>query len=373
MSWDKIPKILCVLGVSLCASLPAYGLQVVSIADVVEKVLPGVVNIRTRDNLHSAKGEDSAREIQSDKNSGNTLDPFFKLFVAPQEIIKQELPRSRGSGFFFQNTSFVVTNFHVVKDAVSIEVVPSNQKWGLRAKLVGFNKQADLALLKLDNSWPRARVLKFGSSSKARIGEAVFAIGNPFGFGHTVTSGLLSAKGRTIGEGPYDNFLQTDAAINPGNSGGPLFNFKGEVIGINTALLSDARGISFAIPTDVAKPLLDSLRRPAGMMKLSWIGVNLTNMTAESAGAESFGIKVQHVIEGSPAEKAGLMAGDILVAANGKRVLDVSTFQIIMASLIPGSKLDVRVFRKEKTEQVEIVLGRMPREFLAEKNKSSLY
>jgi serine protease Do len=366
-------KMLLAVGVFIGAPAPAYAIQVVSIADVVEKVLPGVVNIRTRDNLHGAKGEDSAREIPSDKSGAESLDPFFKLFVAPLEVVKKELPRSRGSGFFFQSSSFVVTNFHVVKDAVSIEVVPANQKWGLRAKLVGFNKQADLALLKLDNPWPRARVLKFGSSSKARIGEGVFAIGNPFGFGHTVTSGLLSAKGRTIGEGPYDNFLQTDAAINPGNSGGPLFNLRGEVIGINTALLSDARGISFAIPTDVAKPLLENLRRPAGLAKLSWIGVNLTNMSGETSGNESFGIKVQHVIEGSPAEKAGLVAGDILVAANGRRILDVAAFQNLMASLNPGSKMDLRVFRKEKTDQVELVLGRLPREFLAEKNKTNLY
>ena len=364
---------LFVAGELFGAPAPAFAIQVVSIADVVERVLPGVVNIRTRDNLHGAKGEDSAREIQSDKSGAAGLDPFFKLFVAPLEVVKQELPRSRGSGFFFQNPSFVVTNFHVVKDAVSIEVVPANQKWGLRAKLVGFNKQADLALLKLDNPWPRARVLKFGSSSKARIGEGVFAIGNPFGFGHTVTSGLLSAKGRTIGEGPYDDFLQTDAAINPGNSGGPLFNLKGEVIGINTALLSDARGISFAIPTDVARPLLENLRRPAGLAKMSWIGVNLTNMSGETGNSESFGIRVQHVVEGSPAEKAGLISGDIFVAANGRRIFDVAAFQNLMASLNPGSKLDLRVFRKEKTDQVELVLGRLPREFLAEKNKSSLY
>jgi serine protease Do len=354
-------------------SSAARGQQVISIADVVEKVMHGVVNVRTQDNLHSAKGEDSAREVQSGHKSAVALDPFFKLFVAPSEVIGQEQPRSRGSGFFFQSPSFVVTNYHVVRSAVAIEVVPANQQWGLPAKLVGFNQQADLALLKLERPWSRAKVLRFGSSSRARIGEPVFAIGNPFGFGHTVTSGLLSAKGRTIGEGPYDDFLQTDAAINPGNSGGPLFNIKGEVIGINTALLSDARGISFAIPTDVAKPILETLRRPAGLAKLSWLGVNLANLATQKSGGESFGIKVQHVFAGSPAEKAGLAAGDIVVSANGQRVLDVADFHGVMNKIRPGQRMQLKVFREDKTDQVDLVVGRLPREFLTEKNKSIHY
>lgn len=367
-------RIFLVLAIISPASVrSAQAFQVVSIADVVERVLPGVVNIRTRDRLHNGKGEDSAREVSGDRKSAEALDPFFKLFVAPLEVIQQELPRSRGSGFFFHSPSFVVTNYHVVKSAMSIEVVPANQKWGLSAKLVGFNQQADLALLKLDNPWPKARVLKFGNSQKSRIGESVFAIGNPFGFGHTVTSGLLSAKGRTIGEGPFDNFLQTDAAINPGNSGGPLFNVKGEVIGINTALLSDARGISFAIPTDVAKPILDTLRKPAGMAKLSWLGINLANLSPDKVTSESFGIKIQHVIEESPAQKAGLRQGDILVAANGRRILDVGDFQNLMNSVRPGQVLQLRVFRTEKTDQIELTVGRMPREYLSEQNKSNLY
>jgi serine protease Do len=256
---------------------------------------------------------------------------------------------------------------------MSIEIVPANQKWGLSAKLVGYNQQADLALLKLDNPWSKARVLKFGNSQKSRIGEAVFAIGNPFGFGHTVTSGLLSAKGRTIGEGPFDNFLQTDAAINPGNSGGPLFNVKGEVIGINTALLSDARGISFAIPTDVAKPILDTLRKPAGMAKLSWLGINLANLLPDKVTSETFGVRIQHVIGESPAQKAGLRQGDILVAANGRRILDVGEFQNLMNSVRPGQVLQLRVFRREQTDQVDLTVGRLPREYLSERNKTNLY
>lgn len=366
----------CGLLVGLLIAAPsssALALQVVSIADVVERVLPGVVNIRTRDNAHSGKSEDSAREVRTDKQSAVGADPFFKLFVAPLEVVKQEMPRSRGSGFFFHSPSFVVTNYHVVKDAISIEVVPANQKWGLSAKLVGFNKQADLALLKLENPWSKARVLKFGSSQKVRIGESVFAIGNPFGFGHTVTSGLLSAKGRTIGEGPFDDFLQTDAAINPGNSGGPLFNIKGEVIGINTALLSDARGISFAIPTEVARPILESLRKPAGLAKMSWLGVNLTNLSPDKGSGESFGLRIQHVIEGSPAAAAGLVSGDVLVAANGRRILDVGDFNRMMSSVAPGQKLRLKVFRREQTDDVEILVGRMPREYLTERNALSVY
>jgi serine protease Do len=362
-----------VTAVCLAAVARAQAQHVISIADVVERVMHGVVNVRTQDKPHSAKGEDSAREIPAEKKSPLALDPFFKLFVAPAEVLGQPQPRSRGSGFFFQSSSFVVTNYHVVSSAESIEVVPANQQWGLPAKLVGFNKQADLALLRLDRPWPRAKVPKFGSSEKARIGEPVFAIGNPFGFGHTVTSGLLSAKGRTIGEGPYDDFLQTDAAINPGNSGGPLFNIRGEVIGINTALLSDARGISFAIPTDVAKPLLETLRRPAGLAKMSWLGINLTNLGSRRENEGALGIKIQNVFSGSPAEKAGLAAGDIVVAANGQRVLDVSDFHGLMNKTRPGQKIQLKVFRRDKTDQVDLVAGKLPREFMTEKNKSIHY
>lgn len=345
---------------------------VVSVADVVEKVIPGVVNVRTRDKRQTGRGQDAARNVTNGEQQQNTsdLDPFFKLFVSPSEAMTQESPRSRGSGFFFFNQSFVVTNYHVVKDAETIEVVPANEKWGLRAKLVGFHQQADLALLKLDNPWSRARVLKLGRSSRARIGDGVFAIGNPFGFGHTVTAGLLSAKGRTIGAGPYDDFLQTDAAINPGNSGGPLFNFKGEVIGINTALLSDARGISFAIPTDVAEPILENLRRPSGVAKMSWLGLNLVNLkksSFEKSDHESFGIKIQNVVTESPAEKAGLVEGDIIVAANGHRILTVSDFQKIMTRQRPGQRLKIKVFREEKTDQIDLVVGQLPREFFSGK------
>lgn len=206
----------------LMCSLPSVArpAQIVSIAHVVSRVLPGVVNIRTIDNITASSNEGGTREVPQDPRAAAEMDPFFKLFVSPLEVIQKELPRSRGSGFFFKNSSFVVTNYHVVKDAQSIEVVPAHERWGLSAKLIGMNKQADLALLKLDNPWPKARPLRFADSRKARIGDPVFAIGNPFGYGHTVTTGIVSAKGRTIGEGPFDDFLQTDAAINPGNSGG---------------------------------------------------------------------------------------------------------------------------------------------------------
>jgi serine protease Do len=358
----------------LCASSGlASSAQVVSIADVVDRVLPGVVNIRTRDKLESIKTENAGREIPSDGRSPAASDPFFKLFVSPLEMIQKEIPRSRGSGFFYQSNSFVVTNYHVVKDAQSIEVVPAHERWGLSAKLIGMNKQADLALLKLENPWPKARPLKFASSGKVRIGDGVFAIGNPFGYGHTVTSGILSAKGRTIGEGPFDDFLQTDAAINPGNSGGPLFNLKGDVIGINTALLSDARGISFAIPTEVARPILDALRRPIGLSKMVWFGLGLSNVRPEGANSESVGLLVTHVVQGSPAQIAGIQTGDVLVSMDNKRVLDVTDFRTIVRRMSPGKKLSVGVFRQSKTDQLEMTIGRMPQEFIAGRGRSDLY
>lgn len=344
-----------------------------SIADVVDRVLPGVVNIRTRDKIDSPKSENAGREVPSDGKSAATSDPFFKLFVSPLEVIQKEIPRSRGSGFFYLSNSFVVTNYHVVKDAQSIEVVPAHERWGLSAKLIGMNKQADLALLKLENPWPKARPLKFAGSAGTRIGDLVFAIGNPFGFGHTVTSGILSAKGRTIGEGPFDNFLQTDAAINPGNSGGPLFNLKGEVIGINTALLSDARGISFAIPTEVARPILEALRKPVGMSKLVWLGLGLTGVTSAGTDENSLGLLVTHVVDGSPAFAAGLQTGDVLVSLDKQRMRDLSDFRALIKKISPGRKFSIGVFREKKTEQIEITAGRMPLEFIAGRGRADVF
>jgi serine protease Do len=347
--------------------------QIVSIANVVSRVLPGVVNIRTIDNITASHSEGGKREVPQDPKSAAEMDPFFKLFVSPLEVIQKELPRSRGSGFFYKNNSFVVTNYHVVKDAQSIEVVPAHERWGLSAKLIGMNKQADLALLKLDNPWPKARLLRFADSRKARIGDPVFAIGNPFGFGHTVTTGIVSAKGRTIGEGPFDDFLQTDAAINPGNSGGPLFNLKGEVIGINTALLSDARGISFAIPTEVAAPILDALRKPVGLSKLVWLGVGLTTVKPEGQASQSVGLMVTNVVTGSPAQTAGLKTSDIIVSIEGKRIFDLSDFRSSVKAMRPGKTITVGVFREKATEQLSLKIGRMPQEFIAGRGRSDVY
>lgn len=366
---QKIAFLLLMCAVSSVAR-PA---QIVSIANVVSRVLPGVVNIRTIDNITASNSEGGAREVPQDPKAAAEMDPFFKLFVSPLEVIQKELPRSRGSGFFFKNNSFVVTNYHVVKDAQSIEVVPAHERWGLSAKLIGMNKQADLALLKLDNPWPKARPLRFADSRKARIGDPVFAIGNPFGYGHTVTTGIVSAKGRTIGEGPFDDFLQTDAAINPGNSGGPLFNLKGEVLGINTALLSDARGISFAIPTEVAAPILDALRKPVGLSKLVWLGVGLTTVKPEGQSSQSVGLMVTNVVQGSPAQKAGIRTGDIVVAIGGKRVFDLSDLRASVKAMRPGKTISVGVFRENATQQLSLKIGRMPQEFIAGRGRSDVY
>lgn len=379
MQWRRqcvVTASACLMALAIglsCLPARAYPAQMVSIANVVSRVLPGVVNIRTVDHVHASAQEGGAREVPQDPRAAAELDPFFKLFVSPLEVIQKELPRSRGSGFFFKNSSFVVTNYHVVKDAQSIEVVPAHERWGLSAKLIGMNKQADLALLKLDNPWPKARPLRFADSRKARIGDPVFAIGNPFGYGHTVTTGIVSAKGRTIGEGPFDDFLQTDAAINPGNSGGPLFNLKGEVLGINTALLSDARGISFAIPTEVAGPILDALRKPVGLSKLVWLGVGLATVKPEGQSSPSVGLLVTNVVQGSPAQKAGVRTSDILVSIDGKRIFDLSDFRAAVKSMRPGKTIRLGVFREQATEQLALKIGRMPQEFIAGRGRSDVY
>jgi serine protease Do len=351
----------------------ARAVSVISIADVVERVLPGVVNIRTRDDVNSVKSESAGREVSAEGQNSASADPFFKLFVSPLEVIQKETPRSRGSGFFYQSGSFVVTNYHVVKDAQSIEVVPAHERWGLSATLVGMNKDADLALLKLSNPWVKARPMKLANSSRVRIGEPVFAIGNPFGFGHTVTSGILSAKGRTIGEGPFDDFLQTDVAINPGNSGGPLFNIRGEVIGINTALLSDARGISFAIPTEVARPILDAMRRPVGLSRMAWLGLSMSNMNARGAQRDSTGLLVTHVVQGSPAELSGVQSGDVILSIDGKRMNDIGDFRKIARMMSAGMKFQVLVQRGKSDRVLQIMTGRMPKEFISGRSRSDVF
>jgi serine protease Do len=335
----------------------AFAVQVVDIAGTVQRVMAGVVNIRTRDvkrdHVDGTQGQARARG-----------DRFFELFLLPGAGNEQApaSERSQGSGFFIRGKEYVVTNHHVVRDAESIEVVVHGRRYPVRARVVGSDPRTDIAVLRVD-SVNEAVTLSFGSSERTRIGEAVFTIGNPFGYGHTVTSGILSARNRTIGQGPYDDFIQTDAAVNPGNSGGPLFNARGEVIGINTALLSDARGISFAIPAEVARRVTDAIidarkgRRP-------WLGIVSLDIKDDDLDAreEAFGVVVQNLAKDSPAHKAGLEAGDVILAVDGKGVRHAGDLLRVVGALPPGRTVKVRVFRKGTAREVAVKLATMPSE-----------
>ncbi|MBI5286339.1 MAG: trypsin-like peptidase domain-containing protein, partial [Deltaproteobacteria bacterium] len=239
-------------------------------------------------------------------------DEFFRFFDEfPQREFKRQ---SLGSGFIINKEGYILTNNHVVEDAEEILVTLSDKR-EYKAKVIGRDSRLDLGLVKIDAK-DDLPVAILGDSDKLQIGEWVMAIGNPFALSHTVTAGIVSAKGRVIGAGPYDNFIQTDASINPGNSGGPLFNLRGEVIGINTAIIAGGQGIGFALPINMAKEVLSQLKEK-GKVTRGWIGVSIQDVTPELA--RSFGLKEKHgalvssAMKDDPADKAGIRPGDIIV------------------------------------------------------------
>lgn len=335
----------------------AFAVQNADIAGTVQRVMAGVVNIRTRDIVRDPE------KAEPQASSGNPLarpDRFFDLFLLPGAGGAVRDARSQGSGFFIRGKEFIVTNHHVVKDAQSIDVVVHGRRYPVKARVVGSDARTDIAVLKVDRV-DEAINLSFGSSERTRIGEGVFTIGNPFGYGHTVTSGILSARNRTIGQGPFDDFIQTDAAVNPGNSGGPLFNARGEVIGINTALLSDARGISFAIPAETARKVTE---RIMGVRKArrTWLGIVSLDLKDDELAVreEGFGVVVQNLAVGSPAHTAGLEAGDVILAVNDRTVRHAKDILRVVDALPVGRKVELKVFRKGTPLRVQVTLGAMP-------------
>lgn len=325
-----------------------------SIADVVEKVIPGVVNIQAR-LMPSQTTDDAffAKRTQS-------LDKLFQMFLVPGFVGNSgRESRSLGSGFFYRSNSIVVTNYHVVRDAAEIFLIVSPRGAKRKAQLLGFNARADLAVLKLAPV-ESARPLKMGSSEKLRIAEGVFAIGNPFGYGHSVTTGILSAKGRTIGSGPLDDYLQTDAAINPGNSGGPLFNLSGEVIGINTATSAEGPGISFALPAEMAKPVLDSILFQK-KLRTAWLGVVLSDLIEnQSEAADTHGAYVRNIVRNSPAERAGVRVGDVILGVDNELARDARELQKFIGKSKPGSLVSLKVFRDGQNLKLKVPIGEAP-------------
>jgi serine protease Do len=316
-----------------------------SLADAVERVVAGVVNIKT----HDLDPQSTPSERQ--------LDDYFRFFLAPGGG-GVELPRSQGSGFFYNSKEFIVTNYHVVKDAKDLSVTLSQSALSIPARLVGYDAPTDIAILQV-KSQAGGTALRFGSSPKLRLGESVFAIGNPFGFGHSVSAGIISAKNRSIGAGPYNDFLQTDTALNPGNSGGPLFNIRGEVVGINTAIARQAVGISFAIPSEIAKPIVEALIQK-GRFGRGQLGIFASTISDGTTQNQGFGVFIERVVPKGAAERAKLQAGDIILSADGTRTQDLSALRQIVAKKEPGDAIVLKLFRKAKREPTTITLTLTP-------------
>jgi serine protease Do len=287
------------------------------------------------------------------------FDDFFEHFFN-QAPARPQTARSLGSGFIISDDGYILTNYHVIAGADEIKVKLSDSR-EFKAVLKGGDEKLDLALLKIDAK-DHLPVALLGDSDALEVGEWVMAIGNPFGLGQTVTAGIVSAKGRVVGSGPYDDFIQTDASINPGNSGGPLFNANGEVIGINTAIVAGAQGIGFAIPVNMAKEILPQLKEK-GKVTRGWFGVVVQPITPELAQSfglsERKGVLVSQVIKDSPADKAGLKSGDIIIEFAGKPIHEMQELPRMAANMPVGKKAVVRIIRNGRIEEKTVLIEQM--------------
>lgn len=345
---------LALLGAFLAASVSQAA--VAGFADLAEKQKPAVVNIST---TQIARG---AQAMPPGFPFGSPFDDFFRDFfknMPPQER------HSLGSGFILSNDGYVVTNNHVVDNADEV-IVKTSEGTEYKAKIVGTDPKLDLALLKIDGK--NLPTVSLGDSDSLRVGDWVVAIGNPFGLEQTVTAGIVSAKGRVIGAGPYDSFIQTDAAINPGNSGGPLFDVDGRVVGINTAIFSSSGGnvgVGFAIPINMAEPVLKELREH-GFVRRARLGVYIDAVDKETMKAlglpDHNGALVRQVEAGSAADKAGIQAGDVIVALDGEAIKRVHDLPIRVAQHKPGDKVRVDIFRGGKKQTIDVTVEEMPME-----------
>jgi serine protease Do len=334
-----------------------------NIADVAEQVIDAVVNISTSQKV------DPHVTGMPDLPPGSPMEEFFDEFFKNrrgQGDSPERAPRrvnSLGSGFIIDSSGLVVTNNHVIADADEISVI-LNDGTKLNAELVGKDSKSDLALLRVHTDKP-LKAVKFGDSDKLRLGEWVIAIGNPFSLGGTVTAGIVSARNRDINSGPYDNYIQTDAAINRGNSGGPLFNLNGDVVGVNTAIISPSGGsigIGFAVPSASAVAVIDQLRQ-YGETRRGWLGVRIQQVTDDIA--ESLNIKpprgalVAGVDDKGPAKPGGIEAGDVVIKFDGRDVKEMHDLPRIVADTPVGKVVDVIVIRKGKEETHSVTIGRL--------------
>src|SRR5882762_8637860 len=363
------------LGAASVLSAPAFARGPDGIADIAEKVIDAVVNISTSQTVE-AKGGGGERGATPQLPPGSPFEEFFDDFFKNRRgpgggskggdkggDFQPRKTNSLGSGFIVDTSGIVVTNNHVIADADEINVI-MNDGTKIRAELVGVDKKTDLAVLKFTPNKPLIAV-KFGDSDRLRLGEWVIAIGNPFSLGGTVTAGIVSARNRDISQGPYDNYIQTDAAINRGNSGGPLFNLDGDVVGINTAIISPSGGsigIGFAVPAKTAIAVIDQLQN-FGETRRGWLGVRIQQVTDELA--ESLGIKpargalVAGIDDKGPAKPAGIEPGDVIVTFDGKEIKEMRDLPRAVADTPVGKDVPVIVIRKGKEETRIVKLGRL--------------
>jgi len=324
-----------------------------SFADLAERLMPSVVNISTTQTVTT-----TTNPFPFQFPPGSPFEDMFKEFGTPQERKSSAL----GSGFIIDQKGIVVTNNHVIQDAEDI-IVRVNGDEEYKAKVIGADPLSDIAVLQLETK-DKFTPVAFGDSDKARIGDWVIAIGNPFGLGGTVTSGIISARNRSIGLSRYEDYIQTDASINSGNSGGPLFDMNGDVIGINTAILgrNGSIGIGFSIPANSAKIVIDQLIE-FGETKRGWLGVRIQDVTQEIADVEKLdeprGALVASVAENSPSEKGGIKAGDIILEFNGVRINQMKELPAIVAKTKVGTRVKVEIWRNKKVITKSILLGRL--------------
>ncbi len=327
-------------------ALPAGFQPLPTLAPLVKTLKPAVVSVSTS----NLAGRRRAGRPDSEE--------YFKPFFGDRERDERATPRSQGSGFIIHETGLVLTNNHVIEGADAIDVKLADGR-EFKADVVGRDPKTDVALVRLRAAANLPTVV-LGDSDALEVGDWVIAIGNPFGLAHSVSAGIVSAKERFIGAGPYDDFIQTDAAINPGNSGGPLFNAKGEVIGMNTAIVAHGQGIGFAVPVNLIKALAPQLEQ-SGRVSRGWLGVAIQEMSPELARSLNLdrvrGALVSEVVSGSPAERAGLRAGDVVLSVEGRGIESYNQLTRAIALFAPGSALKLGYLRDGKEGQLTVTVG----------------
>jgi serine protease Do len=327
--------------------------------ELAKKLKPSVVNIRTAKNIKPRQRIQQRQPNRPKTPFDNFFDDFFNQFnnQIPQQSRREQ---TLGTGFIITPDGYILTNNHVVKGADEVIVKLSDGR-ELKGEIKGNDEKLDLALIKI-NEKDKFHAAELGDSDSLEVGEWVMAIGNPFGLSQTVTAGIVSAKGRVIGSGPYDDFIQTDASINPGNSGGPLFNASGKVIGINTAIVAGGQGIGFAIPVNMAKGIISQLR-DTGKVIRGYLGVTIQPVTADLAKSFNLeaekGALISDVVKDSPAEKAGLKSGDIVLEFDGKQIGESSELPRIVAATPVDKKVRITIFRDGKRLELAITVAKL--------------